>query len=377
MRILKLYTLLILLFSPIARILGENNTEETRKFLVENFFLDPLPEDPSIEKISSELDTLPKPTGEYQVGVKTFDLIDENRNDRLIPIWVYFPVQKGPQIVFPKKTEKRGLDLFEIRTVWKKLNINTYSQHLDNFRISKNFKKYPVVLFNNGNGMLLSDNAFVLEDLASNGYIVVSIQNQLNIDKIPSSKISNRTVSNWNRVIQNNLYVFDWLTNNNKSIFQNSLDLSKIGLVGYSMGANASMLWADRISRSGLKEKTLFPRSQTSNIKECIVSLDSRRASFPNADDFPILMLIASERKEEQKENGEYDLMQKNGHKFIYYKNTHHGSFSDHAYLNIKTHLSPGMNWYYGSTDERMEFFNKMRDDIRLFLEDNLKEEKN
>jgi hypothetical protein len=64
--------------------------------------------------------------------------------------------------------------------------------------------------------------------------------------------------------------------------------------------------------------------------------------------------------------------MQKIGHKFKYYKNTDHGSFSDLAYLNVKTHLSPDANWYKGSLDERMKFFENVRKDIREFLEEKI-----
>jgi hypothetical protein len=219
--------------------------------------------------------------------------------------------------------------------------------------------------------MLCSDAAFLLEDLASHGYIVVSIQNQINTDKLEAAKYTKGSFENYNKVIRNNLYVFDWLKNNNKTIFYNTLDLSKIGVIGYSMGANSLLLWADKASRDSTKNHFLFPH-EDSYAKECIVSLDARRIAFPFINNTPIFMLISSERHEEQKLNGEYELMQKIGHKFKYYKNTHHGSFADFAYLNIMCPLAPTDGWYYGSTEERIQFFDDIRKDIRGFLEEKI-----
>ena len=71
-----------------------------------------IPSDINLKNISSELRTLPKPTGSYQVGLKTIDLIDESRENRLVPIWIYFPMKKEAHVTFPKVIEKRALDLF-------------------------------------------------------------------------------------------------------------------------------------------------------------------------------------------------------------------------------------------------------------------------
>ena len=99
--------------------------------------------------------------------------------------------------------------------------------------------------------------------------------------------------------------------------------------------------------------------------------------AVPFINNTPIFMLISAERQEEQKLNGEHELMQKIGHKFKYYKNTHHGSFADFAYLNVKCPLAPPTGWYQGSTEERIEFFDDMRKDIRKFLEEKIRKHTN
>jgi hypothetical protein len=349
----------------ISSLYGVNNKEH----LLEHGFIKELPDDPNVKNTSSEFNITPKPTGPYQVGVKVFDVVDENRDNRLIPIWVFFPLQKGEQKTYPKIIEERALDLWDTSTIWEILNINVHSKLVNNLESLKN-TKHPVILFNHGNGMLCCDHAFLLEDLASHGYIVVSIQSQLNTDKLISPKFAG--IENYNKVIRNNLYVFDWLQNNNKTIFYNSLDLSKMGVIGYSMGGNSLLLWADKVNRSRNPNNFLFPHNEISNVKECLVSLDARRIAFPLRNNIPIFMLISSQEEKKQKLNGEYELMQKIGHKFKYYKSTHHGSFSDGAYFNINCPLSPKKGWYYGSTKERIQFFNEIRRDIRKFLEENL-----
>jgi hypothetical protein len=346
---------------------------DKREYLVEHGFIEKDQENPS-KSISCEFKTLPTPTGPFQIGVKIFDLADENRENRLIPIWIFFPEEKGDHIPYPKLSERRALDTFEIIDIWEKLKVNVHAKLVDNLDFLKNRGIHPVIFFNNGNGMLCSDSIFLLEDLASHGYIVVSIQNQLNTDKLEAARFTKGTVENYNKVIRNNHYVFDWLKNNNKTIFYDSLDLSKIGVVGYSMGANSLLLWADRVSRDSTKNHFLFQHEGT-DVKECIVSLDARRIAFPLIHNTPIFMLISAENQEEQKKNGEFELMQKTGHKFKYYKDTHHGSFTDHAYLNIECPSAPKMGWFYGSTEERMQFFDEMRKDIREFLDRSLKNE--
>ena len=365
MKKLFLKSLFLVGFS-LSTLYGINNIE----YLIDHDFIEKNKEDLSKE-ISCEFNTLPKPTGTYQIGVKIYDLIDENRDNILIPIWIFFPIEKGPQTLSPKVSEKRALDLFNTIDIWDELNVSVHSRIIDNLDFLKNAGNHPVVFFNHGNGMLCSDNAFLLEDLASHGYVVISIQNQLNTDKLELAKFTKGTFENYNKVIRNNLFVFDWLTNNNNAIFYNSLDLSRIGVIGYSMGANSLMLWSDKASRDSTKNHFLFPHD-TSNSKECIVALDARRIAFPFINNTPIFMLISSEREEEQQINGECELMKKVGHQFQYYKNTHHGSFSDHAYFNIDCPLAPKQGWHYGSTEERVQFFDNIRKDIREFLEEKI-----
>jgi len=61
-------------------------------------------------------------------------LIDQGRkepeypNGRLVPIWVYFPKQEGPQVPCSKFLEERAQDIFDSLTTWKNLNEEVFGK---------------------------------------------------------------------------------------------------------------------------------------------------------------------------------------------------------------------------------------------------------
>jgi len=319
----------------------------------------------SQETVFSEFRQLPTPTGPYKIGIKTFDLVNEN--NRLVPIWIYFPMEKGPHHLYPKLLEERALDEFDVIRVWKTLQIKVHAQQTSNLTSLKG-SKYPTVFLNHGDGCLLSDLGFIAEDLASHGYVVIAIQHQLSTDRKVPKNFKIRMVDRWSQVIENILFVFDWLKTNNTSLFYNSLDCHRVGLIGYSMGGNSLMLLAQRIGY-GYENETLLPYDAREGIRECIITLDSRRFPFPPQNKYHILQLIAEDRKTVQEQNGERETMDRLGYKYKYYPGTTHASFVDHAYINFTV---PGHSWFNGTTKERIQFFDTMRKDIRTFLKENI-----
>jgi len=321
-------------------------------------------------EINSELYQLPIPTGTYQVGIKTFDLIDQDRKEpehpegRLVPIWVYFPKSEGPQISCSKFLEERARDDFDSIPHWKYLQVEVFGKKETDFSFLKNTNKHPIVFLNHGNGCLLSDLAYIAEDLASHGYVVIAIQHQLKNDY-------ETNLIKYSRVINNMRFVFDWLKKNNNKEFSNSLNLERVACIGYSMGANSVVLFAS--NGYGHPYATLFPHDTKDNVKECIVAIDPQLFPFPLNNNYPTLILFSEKREMEQKKSGEYDFMKRLGHEFIYYPHTHHGSFVDAAYFNVECPLAPETGWFLGSTDERKKFFDQVRNDIRSFLQEHLK----
>lgn len=66
------------------------------------------------EKMDSIVQNVPVPTGPQQVGSIKYDLIDPYRKDlkfpegRLIPIQIYFPLEQGEHVAYPKVFEERA-----------------------------------------------------------------------------------------------------------------------------------------------------------------------------------------------------------------------------------------------------------------------------
>jgi dienelactone hydrolase len=316
--------------------------------------------------ISSEFTSLPQPTGPYRVGVYCLDLFDTTRpspewpHGRLVPLWIYFPIGKEPQKQHQKPIEKRAFDGFGIIPKWEKLNISSYStpcSNLNDLRTS-----CPVILFNHGNSCLATDSSFLNEELASHGYIVISIQHQLFSDICIPEYLEKRSTENWSGVIRNLLFVFQYLQQNSASFTY--FDLARVGLIGYSMGAHALALLSQHTSY-GYSGASLLPHN-TKNFRECLITLDCHRIQAPVQSSCPLFMLNAGHRKAIQKKNGEYCLLKQHHHRIEYYPGAIHASFCDMAYLNMQ---SEEFCWFEGSTNQRLSFFNTIRLQIVNFLQ--------
>ncbi|MFK5884156.1 MAG: hypothetical protein QM489_07465, partial [Candidatus Izemoplasma sp.] len=133
------------------------------------------------------LKELPIPVGKYTVGVKQMDFIDQSRKQvfdfedtnsfRELPVVLYYPSDsnEGKQCAdympaevanVMSKTSHRlvSKNIYKIKThCYKEIAISTKK---DNF---------PVILFNHGYGTYIESSTILLSNLASAGYIVVSI----------------------------------------------------------------------------------------------------------------------------------------------------------------------------------------------------------
>ncbi len=75
------------------------------------------------------------PTGPYRVGIKAFDIFDSSRktfewpDGRLVPIHVYFPLDRGAHKTFPKVLETRAYDVCGSLDIWQALDIKVYGEH--------------------------------------------------------------------------------------------------------------------------------------------------------------------------------------------------------------------------------------------------------
>ncbi len=321
---------------------------------------------------SDPLTSLPFPTGIHQVGIAKFDLNDPYRKQpdypkgRLIPIQIYFPLSPGKSELHSKVFEEHAPDK------WPPLEVQVYAKKADLSELTSD-SKHPIILLNHGDAVPMTDYAAIAEDLASQGYVVIAIQHQLKTDSEEPPFWKERSISKYGNVIDNILYVFQWIKENQTTVFQNKLDLHNVRLIGHSMGGNALLLFMQRASNI-MKQKqmaTLLPHTDPQGIHEAVIVLDTGGFPFPSTSQFPLFMLFAEEKETYHKNSEAYQAMVHAGHKVKYYKGAKHVSFMDHGYLNPKNPINPNEDYFNGTVEERKAFFDQLRQDIRNFLKEN------
>lgn len=221
----------------------------------------------------------------------------------------------------------------------------------------------------------MTDYASIAENLSSHGYVVISVQHDLQVDEEGSSFWSARSFSRNAKVIDNILYVFEWLKLQQKALFNEKINLNRVGFIGHSFGANSLLFFVNR-SLNAFQECSgsplLFREDQT-DVKECLVLMEATKFSFPSSGACPLFFLQAEERESYQKETGFYEQMIKAGHKVRYYEGSTHISFMDHGYITPLDDVNVKNSYFNGGLAERMVFFDQLREDILTFLNTGLK----
>ncbi len=130
------------------------------------------------ENINLEIPKLLKPTGNYQIGQTTyyFDRT-ESKNNRTVAFQIWYPTQTTSNTKMVYQSEEvvkasadfLGFPLFMI-SYFSLIESNSFP----NTPAYPN-QKFPILLYNHGYGGFTSVYQTVFEDLASHGYIVVSI----------------------------------------------------------------------------------------------------------------------------------------------------------------------------------------------------------
>ena len=247
---------------------------------------------------------LPEPTGEYAVGTASFRLKDENREEifsenpddvRNILISAWYPanvdVDEKPITYWDNEGvigEAFSLSA-EIGTFWYSHLSNVKTNSYRNATISSDESTYPVLIYSHSFVGLNTENTMLFEELASQGYIVLSVAhpyesvillfpdgeqiytdyeyiNQLydsngetevalynefenaqtvdekqeilrqilSVDEVSTHMMHERT--------KDVLYLLDQLENvNNDSIFQTRMDIENIGVFGWSFGGATAL----------------------------------------------------------------------------------------------------------------------------------------
>jgi predicted dienelactone hydrolase len=211
---------------------------------------------------------LPQPSGDYPIGTVTFGLTDDTRNEtftdapndhRRILIKAWYPAEEtvgyamAPYVDSPAQFStgiQRSWGFPPIMTSHFAL-IKTHS--FVNAPLSQASPSYPVVIFSHGYGGLIMQNTVLMEELASNGYIVFSISHSYEaaVTSFPDGSViyeSNDTYSDIPNSLQiwandtvfllNQLEIAD--NTDIPALLHDGMDLTTIGVFGHSFGGTTA-----------------------------------------------------------------------------------------------------------------------------------------
>ena len=227
------------------------------------------------------LKDLPNPKGNYIIGTDIFNWEDHSRDEwftkneldsRKIVVQVWYPAESISDSLYPYMdnpsnrldalSKQIGVPAFMIKGV-QKIKGNSY------YRAKPLNKKFPLIIFSHGLGGTKTQNSINIEELVSNGYIVVAPDHTYDASltvfedgttKEFQSKLDDDATEEvfWeNRLPQINTragdirFIIDQLQINKSFAIYNSIDFKNIGIFGHSFGGATSIVssWNDiRIS---------------------------------------------------------------------------------------------------------------------------------
>lgn len=211
---------------------------------------------------------LPSPAGSYLMGTSIFHLTDTSRKEiitdepndyreLMIQVWYpskteeksniapYIPDERILQLM--KDEKYYGLDSATIES-WRKLKTNSV---LD-APISNKQKKFPLLLFSHGLGISRINYTMFAEELASFGFIVVTIDHPFSgVTVLPDGRLlsisADKRRKNWSpevaaQVVEDfandALYILNQLI---KGKFAKQMDTKRIGMIGHSIGGASAL----------------------------------------------------------------------------------------------------------------------------------------
>ncbi len=221
---------------------------------------------------------LNKPDGPYPVGTRTFELVDTSRSDPYAPqadqprrllLQLWYPAQQAPGSSTAPWMEAADIVAPAVAR-W----INLPSFFLDHLALSRSpalqdadlapGESFPLVLFSHGYGGFRAQNTNQAINLASHGYIVAAVEHTYgavvsvfpdgsvayhNPETLPSGLSEQESLLATRRLGEqwagDLAYALDALSipgqSSTAGMFENQLDMERIGVMGHSTGGGAAI----------------------------------------------------------------------------------------------------------------------------------------
>lgn len=212
-----------------------------------------------------------KPTGPYTVGTFGAEVTDSARVEDALPgkdryrrliLQFWYPAEKTAGLTRamyhpnPDYFDREVNKLFDIPEVMLSRLTKSTTNSWVNAPVSPTKPKYPVILFSHGmNGMRFL-NTYQMEELASHGYIVVSVEHTFTAlgtifqdgskggiipyERMENDSFANAMVDRWST---DQVFALDCIEKFNQpgnTVFSGKLDLEHIGILGFSFGGAVS-----------------------------------------------------------------------------------------------------------------------------------------
>jgi predicted dienelactone hydrolase len=210
---------------------------------------------------------LPTLTGPYRTGTRSFHIVDPSREELHTPedaqdkrefmVQVWYPAKTNPAETpvawLPDSSpflEQAKKDMRDIpQAFWERCR-TLRSHSIPNAPILPSEGRFPVLLYSHGWNLTRVDNLYLVEELASHGYVVIGFDHTYNckVLRFPDGRIISHRPSQsvggrepWEIHVQDIQFVLDLLTSVKSThpfarAFVDSLELSRIGGLGFSYG---------------------------------------------------------------------------------------------------------------------------------------------
>lgn len=246
--------------------------------------------------------TLPKPSGPFPVGTTELHLVDETRTDPWAPgrsrelmISLWYPAL--PSFQAPVRHLRPGVAAFYDQTSAGSVGLDPGVADFAGTRTHARAAtplpgRRPVILYSPGRGQSRSFGTTLVEDLASRGYVVVTIDHTFagpvefpDRVELPVSRAD--TALMMRERVRDTGFVLDRL---GSTALAGVMDLSRVGMAGHSMGgftAAEAMLTDPRIDAGANLDGSLDPRSGRASARGADRPFLLMGGGTSGADDLP------------------------------------------------------------------------------------------